>query len=189
MYFIVLFSVLSLREISSVGVPALLGGCPGPWLLGKSTPSGLSFMTAGTQTRITLPPIVPARASGLTEGALSPPRLGEGGAAPEQGFPSTRTSGIETPGLVPITAPGPRGQQRPPGTPSTAPGALHPGLPSLSIPKWQLLLGSCSRQLPSGWHHPGALVPAPAPQGRPKGRGFRLPLQGRVQQVGGPEGG
>lgn len=62
-----------------------------------------------------------------------------------------------------------RGLQGPP----TAPGALQPGLPSLSTPKWQLLLGSCSQQLPSGWNH--SRSPGPCPRPHRADRGVLLP--------------
>lgn len=89
--------------------------------------------------------------------------------APEPGFPSTHTSRVETPGLVPIKAPGRRGQQRPPGTPPRRLGLSSQGCPRSAPHKRQLLLGSCSRQLPSGWNHPGAPVPAPGPTGQTRG--------------------
>ena len=181
-----MFLVLSLREISSLGAPALLGGGPGPRVLGSwgsPLPEGCHSRLRGPRLASLCPPPSPPHVSGTAEGAPSPPGLGEGGVAPEPGFPSTHTSGVEILGLVPITAPGPRGQQRPPGTPTSHPHAAWGSparLPLLSTPNWQLLLGSCSWKLPSVWNHPRSPSPCP-PSNRadPRGHRFWPLLQGR----------
>ena len=181
-----MFLVLSLREFSSLGAPALLCGGPGPLVLGSwgsPLPEGCHSRLRGPRLASLCPPPSPPHVSGTAEGALSPPGLGEGGVAPEPGFPSTHTSGVEILGLVPITAPGPRGQQRPPGTPTSHPHDTWGSparLPLLSTPNWQLLLGSCSWKLPSVWNHPRSPSPCP-PSNRadPRGHRFWPLLQGR----------
>ena len=162
----------------------------GSW--GSPLPEGCHSRLRGPRLASLCPPPSPPHVSGTAEGAPSPPGLGEGGVAPEPGFPSTHTSGVEILGLVPITAPGPRGQQRPPGTPTSHPHDAWGSparLPLLSTPNWQLLLGSCSWKLPSVWNHPRSPSPCPPPTGQTQGgiaSGHCCRAGG--QQVGGPEG-
>lgn len=156
-----------------VHLPCLeVPGSTGAGLLG-SHPNRLSFSscrgtltTAPTSAAFSAHSVLPVQLRSLSHSRL---RRGWGRHV-EPGFPCTRTSGVEIPGLrCPIMAPGPLGQQRPPGSPHLpSPEALSQAALALH-PLTDALLGSCSRKLPFWLEPPKEPHSRPPQQGRPEG--------------------
>lgn len=159
-------NVISWCTCPAWGVPR----SPGAGILGKSAPNGLSFMTAGTLTGITLPPHPPH--------SVLPVQLRESGVLPgwervgrrqSRDFPPPAHPGLRSLAWCPsqpLDLWASRGLQGPPAHNAWGSPAR---LPLLSTPNWQLLLGSCSRKLPSDWNHPRSPSPGPPPTGQARG--------------------